>query len=337
MAETTGAKPTVVITNKPFAETVSYLEAHCRVVANDDVEPWSRTELIHHLEGARAMMAFMPDTVDGALLDACPDLAVISCALKGYDNFDLDACRERGVIVTFVPDLLTAPTAELAVGLTIGLARNVRAGDAYIRKHGFHGWRAHLYGKGLDGSTVGLLGAGAVGAATAERLQGFGCRLLYVDSRPLGPGEERRLNMTEVDIDALYADSDIIIVCLPLTAKTRHMVDARAIGRMKPGAHLVNISRGSVVDEAAVAAALESGHLAGYAADVFELEDWALAGRPREVDPRLLEPGAPTLFTPHIGSGVTQVRMEIERQAADNILHFLSGEIPDEAMAKAVG
>ena len=325
--------PKVVISNKPFAETIAYLEPRCRVVANADVEVWSDAQLLAHLKDATAMMAFMPDTVDERLLAACPQLKMISCALKGCDNFDLGACARHGVLVAVVPDLLTIPTAELAVGLTIGLARNVRAGDRLVRGGRFKGWRAHLYGTGLHGSVVGLLGCGAVGRATAERLAGFGCEIRYFERTPLVEEEERRLSVTYAELDSLLSSSDVVIVCLPLNPETRHLVDGERIRQMKPGAHLVNISRGSVVDERAVAEALEAGHLAGYAADVFELEDWALSGRPRSIDRRLLEPGAATLFTPHIGSAVDDARREIERQAAHHILQFLDGETPDGAIA----
>ena len=324
--------PTVVITNKPYPETIEHLAPHCRVVVNTEIAPWGADQLIAHLQGATAMMAFMPDSVDGPMLDRCPDLKFVSCALKGYDNFDLDACSSRGVLVAAVPDLLTIPTGELAVGLAIGLARNVPAGDAYVRGGRFAGWRAHLYGKGLDGSLVGLVGAGAVGRAVAERFAGFGCRLQYFDDRELTADEERRLGLTRTPLVELLASSDFVIVCLPLNPGTRHLIDARAIADMKPGVHVINISRGSVVDEAAIADAIERGHLAGYAADVFELEDWALADRPRAIDPRLLAYGAPTLFTPHLGSGVVRVRKAIEHEAAEHILQFLRGETPSGAI-----
>ena len=117
------------------------------------------------------MMAFMPDVVDESFLDACPSLKMISCALKGYDNFDQNACARRGISITFVPDLLTKPTAELAVGLTIALARNMRAGDRHVRSNGHRGWRAHLYGKSLNGSVVGLLGVGAARLFNSLELQ----------------------------------------------------------------------------------------------------------------------------------------------------------------------
>ena len=326
------AKPKVVITNRPFQETIAFLEPHCNVAANSEVDIWSKPKMKAELRDATAMMAFMPDVVDGSFLAACPNLKMISCALKGYDNFDQKACARRDIVVTFVPDLLTEPTAELAVGLTIALARNMRAGDWHVRSNSHNGWRAHLYGKSLNGSVVGLLGFGAVGRATAVRLSGFGCQILYFDRSPLLVKEEQYFSAVSTTLDSLLESSDFILVCLPLNTATRHLIDVARIGQTKPGSYLVNISRGSVVDEKAVADALEDGHLAGYAADVFEFEDLALLDRRREIDPRLLAPGAPTVFTPHIGSAVTSVRKDIELQAARNIVQFLRGETPEDVI-----
>ena len=330
------AQPKVVITNKPFQETIAFLEPHCNVVVNSNVEIWSKSKMMAELRDATAMMAFMPDVVDESFLDACPSLKMISCALKGYDNFDQNACARRGISITFVPDLLTKPTAELAVGLTIALARNMRAGDRHVRSNGHRGWRAHLYGKGLCDSTVGVLGFGAVGRATAIRLSGFGCQILYYDRAPLSAQEEQNFSAVQTNLDNLLESSDFILVCLPLNTTTRHLVDAERIEQMKPGSFLVNISRGSVVNEKAVADALDNGHLAGYAADVFEFEDLALVDRSREIDARLLTPDAPTVFTPHIGSAVNSVRREIELQAARNIVQFLRGEIPEGVILEPV-
>ena len=217
----------------------------------------------------------MPDRVDAAFLKQCPRLKVIACALKGFDNFDVEACTDAGVWVTIAPDLLTNPTAELAVGLAIALARRLREGDALMRSGTFKGWRPVLYGKGLDQSVVGIVGMGAVGRAIAARLAGFGCRILGVD-----PGRDMPDGVTAADLDVALAASDYLILAVPLTPATFHLIGREALKRMKPGALLVNIGRGSVVDEAAVADALDGGALGGYAADVFEMEDWALREPP---------------------------------------------------------
>ncbi len=275
---------------------------------------------------ADAMMAFMPDRVDQAFLAAAPRLKVIACALKGFDNFDVAACTRAGVWVSIVPDLLTAPTAELAIGLALGLGRHLREGDGFVRSGAFQGWRPVLYGTGLAGSTVAILGLGRLGSAIAARLAGFGCRLIGHDEAAAGPATVAPVGLAEA-----LSEADLVIVALPLTDGTRHMIDARALARMKPGALLVNVGRGSTVDEAAVADALCAGRLGGYAADVFALEDWALDDRPRAIDPRLLAHPR-TLFTPHLGSAVTQVRAEIAMAAALNIADALAGRHPRDAV-----
>lgn len=312
-------RPHILATARIFPETRAALEALGTVEANAGTEPWPEAGRRARAARATALLAFMTDRVDEAFLAAAPDLRIVACALKGADNFDLAACRARGVAVSLVPDLLTAPTAELAIGLAIGLGRHLRAGDAAVRGGGFEGWRPVLYGQGLDGATVAVLGLGALGAAIAARLAPFGCRLLGVDpARAAPPGVEA------VPLDAALEAADLVIAALPLTPGTLHLLDGPRIARMRPGALLVNIGRGSAVREAAVADALAAGHLGGFAADVFELEDWALEARPRAIDQRLLAHPR-TLFTPHLGSAVEGVRRAIELRAAANIADVLAG------------
>jgi phosphonate dehydrogenase len=318
--------PRILVTNWAYPATLQRLVAIGTVDANPDRTVWPQREIIRRAAQADAVMAFMPDRVDADFLGQCPRLRVVACALKGFDNFDVEACSAAGVWLAIVPDLLTEPTAELAVGLAIGLGRMIRDGDAIVRSGAFEGWRPVLYGVGLDRSTVTIVGMGHVGCAIAQRLSGFGCRLLVVDPRADMPA-----GVTGHDLDGALADSDFVILAAPLTDATHHIVDRGTIAAMKPGALLINIGRGSVVDEAAVADALQSGALGGYAADVFEMEDWALPGRPTTIDPRLREHPR-TLFTPHLGSAVERVRRAIELRAADNIVDVLAGKRPRDAI-----
>ena len=325
--------PKVVITNWVHPEVIKFLEPHCTLTANPSREPWSQQQVLEQVEDAVALMTYMPDTVNDAFLRQCSQLRIIACALKGYDNFDVEACTRRGVWLTIVPDLLSVPAAELTVGLLIGLARHVHEGDHFIRSGAFRGWRPLLYGTGLAGSTVGVFGMGAIGKAIAQRLHGFGCgALLYYDERRLDPVAEQRLGLTCAPFRELVAQSDFLIISVPLSEQTHHKIDDAVLKAMKPGAFLVNIARGSVVDEQAVADALATGHLAGYAADVFELEDWARADRPRNIPQLLLAQKDKTLLTPHLGSAVHRVRMQIEREAARSIVQVLQGQRPDGAV-----
>jgi lactate dehydrogenase-like 2-hydroxyacid dehydrogenase len=260
----TGRHPRAVVTNWVHAEVLEYLSAHADVMANDTREPWSPDEVRARAREADGLMAFMPDRVDDAFLAACPRLRIVACALKGYDNFDVEACTRRGVWLTVVPDLLTVPTAELAVALLLAVSRHVLTGDRGIRSAGFRGWRPRLYGRGLAGSTVGLVGMGKVGRAIAERLAAFQPRMVY--------------------------------------------------------------------HEEAVADALADGRLAGYAADVFEMEDWARPDHPPAIASRLLADERRTVFTPHLGSAVDDARRAIALAAAHDLVAVFDGRPPEGAV-----
>lgn len=324
-------KPRIVITHRVHDSILASLEPHCELITNQSPTSLPADSVKARAATADAMMAFMPDRVNEEFLVACPNLKVIGAALKGFDNFDVDACTRHGVWLTFIPDLLTVPTAELTVGLTIGLIRQMRAADDFVRSGNFQGWQPRFYGLGIDGSTIGIVGMGAIGKAVAERLRGWGARVVYSQPEALPATEEDARGLTRLNLDDLLASSDIVILALSLNEQTLHTINRERLLRMKQGAFLVNPCRGSVVDEQAVLQSLKSGHLEGYAADVFEMEDWAREDRPKQIDPALLaHPN--TLFTAHTGSAVRSVRLAIEQRAADNILQALKGERPRDAI-----
>lgn len=325
-------KPKIVITHWVHDDVLEYLAPHFELITNQTFESLPRNEVVSRAGDADGIMVFMPDSVDVELLDACPKLQVVSAALKGYDNFDVPACTERGIWFTMVPDLLTIPTAELTVGLMIAVGRNMLPGDTYIREHELHGWRPRFYGIGLDGSCVGIIGLGAVGRAVARQLSGFECDLIYHDKRRLEVNEEAALKVKYRELDDLLTESDFVCVILPMTNDTQYFIDQPQLAKMKTGAYLINTGRGSTVNELAVAEALENGQLGGYAADVFEFEDWARADRPREIPSRLLDMRDKTIFTPHIGSAVDKVRHVIAMEAARNLVSAFNGETPDGAI-----
>jgi phosphonate dehydrogenase len=327
-------KPLVVVTSPVFPETVAFLAQHCTLERNEQVEPWPYEEVRRRCANAEGLLAFMTDKVDAAFLDHCPSLRVIACALKGWDNFDIEACARKGLWVTAVPDLLTEPTAELALLLALALGRNLLQGDRLVRTGSFRGWRAQLYGSGLAGSTIGIAGAGRVGRAIAARLAGFApARILYYDRMRLDAAEERSLRMEHAGWDELLVNSDTLFLALPLTDDTHHLMNRDALQRIRPGCLVVNAGRGSVADECAVADALREGRLGGYAADVFEFEDWARPGRRRDV-PHALLAHPQTVFTPHLGSAVVDVRRRIELAAAHNLAVALSGHEPPDVVAR---
>src|SRR5579872_421998 len=214
------ARPKIVVTHWVHPEILHLLGAECDLVANRSTESLPPEQLLERARKARGILAFMPDRIGADFLDQCPDLEIIAGAFKGFDNIDIEACTRRQVRVTIVPDLLTEPTAELAVALLLGVCRRLREGDTLVRSGSFKGWRPILYSAGLGGRTVGLVGMGAVGQAIAARLGGFGCRLLYQDSRPLPPERERELRLERAELQDLLARSDHVVLALPLTPET---------------------------------------------------------------------------------------------------------------------
>ena len=317
-------RPRIVVTQRIHSEVAALLESEGELLVNPAPEPWPDAELRAHAALADALMVFMPDHIDEAFLAGCPRLKVIAAALKGYDNFDVEACTRRSIWFTIVPDRLTEPTAELALALMLALARNVLPGDRLIRSGQFRGWRPMLYGRSLYGAIVGIIGYGAVGKALACLLQPFQARVLTYDT-----------NDEPAALDCLLRESDFVVPLLPLTPSTLHFLNADRLRAMKPGSFLVNVGRGSVVDEQAVASAIASGHLGGYAADTFEMEDWARPDRPTEIAGGLLASDR-TVFTPHLGSAVGEARLEIERLAAMSIVQALRGHIPERAVNSAI-
>jgi phosphonate dehydrogenase len=325
-------RPKVVVSSKVDPESLKLLAPYAEINANEMREPWSRRELAMHAEDAYGIIAFMTDAVDEVLLRSCPSLRIVAGALKGHDNFDVDACTRRGVWVTVCPDLLTEPTADLTIGLLLSLSRNLTKGDRLVRRGEFRGWRPVLFGTGLQGAAVGILGMGAVGQAIARRLKGFGCRLSYFDSRPLSIEDEHSLCIERGSLKSIAAQSDVLILALPLTDRTVKLVDRKLLSCMKPSCLLINPARGSLVDEDAVADAIEAGRLGGYAADVFAFEDIARADRPATIPARLIADDHRTILTPHLGSAVASVRREIVDEAARNIVDSIEGRSPRGAI-----
>lgn len=326
----------VVVTNRMDPAALELLRANFKVVANTDEQPWTREELLTRAENASGVVAFMTDRMDDAFLSKCPHLKIVSCALKGYDNFDVEAFKRRGVWLSIVPDLLSMPTAELTVGLMIAAARTFHRGDRFVRSGNFRGWRAIWSGSAISGSVVGIVGMGSLGGAIARCLKGFDAQIVYHDVRQVSSDQLKEPNLTRVEFDELLSRSDFIVLAAPLLPQTTHIIDSRALTLIKHGAILINTARGSLVDEEAVAEALKSGVLSAYAADVFELEDQIRPSRPLKISPQLLDSDR-TIFTPHIGSAIPTVRREIELFAANSIVQFFDGVRPPPGAVFQVG
>jgi len=269
----------------------------------------------------RGIVALLTDRIDGALLARTPRLAVVGNVAVGVDNVDLSACAARGVVVTNTPDVLTEATADLAFGLLLAAARRICEGDRIVRAGGWTGWTpTYLLGARVHGMQLGIVGLGRIGKAVARRARGFGMQVGYSGRRREPEPIERALGATWVpDLDELLARSDAVTIHVPLTSETRHLISRERLARMQPGSILVNTARGPIVDEAALADALEHGPLGAAGLDVFEAE-------PR-IHPALLA-RANAVLAPHIGSADRPTREAMASTAAANVIRVLRGEPP---------
>ena len=313
-------KSKVVITHRVDPRIIRTLETSFHVITNQTSHTLDRSEILARCSDAVGLMVFMPDSIDEDFLCQCPRLKTIAGALRGYDNFDIDACRSHGVNFTIVPDLLAQPTAELALALVLALGRRLLEGDDYMRSGEFHGWRPQLYSFGVMKRRIGVVGMGRLGRAFTRVVSGLDCTVKYYDQQQLNPDLHQELGVEYLNFESLLKWSDYLVMMLPLTESTHHLINKDSLSLLKRGSFLVNVGRGSTVDEIAVADSLDSGLLAGYAADVFEMEDWVREDRPNAINSRLIESKSNTFFTPHVGSAVSDIRYEIELEAAQSLL-----------------
>jgi lactate dehydrogenase-like 2-hydroxyacid dehydrogenase len=311
-------RPRVVVARTLPAAGIGLLEERFDVDAGQlriDLD-----DLRRRIAGAAALVADPTVPVDGPLLDAAgPSLRVVANFAVGYDNVDLEACRERGVTFTNTPDVLTNATAELAVALMLATARRLGEAERMLRAGDWRGWDpGQLLGRELAECRIGIVGLGRIGCRVAELLRGFGSPLGYW-SRSRRPEAERELELQYMEQDELFGESDVVTLHVALTDQTRHMIDAAALERFKPGAILVNTARGGLVDSEALAAALRDGRLGGAGLDVFEYEP--------AVPPELLELENAVLV-PHIGSATSTARNAMATLAARNVIAVLAGDEP---------
>jgi glyoxylate reductase len=305
-------RPVVIVSEALPEAWVAPLAAECELVVG--VEQASAAQR----RQARALLSMLTLSVDVALLDRLPALEIVSNMAVGVDNVDVPACTARGIAVGNTPGVLTDATADLTWALLLASARRLDEAARDAREGRWQRWSpAGWLGADLRAATLGIVGMGKIGYAVAERARGFGVRVIY-NSRSRHPEAEDELGASWRDLDALLAESDFLSLHCPLTEQTRQLIDADALARMKPTAHLINTSRGPVVDQAALVRALESGALGGAALDV--------------TDPEPLPPGH-VLYTtprclviPHIGSATHGTRRRMAHLACENVLAGLAGE-----------
>ena len=281
---------------------------------------WSRDEFLERIRGCHGVGCMLSERWDAEAFNAAGDqLRVVANYAVGYNNIDLEEGRRRGVWVTNTPDVLTDATADIAWALLMAAARCMGAAERSLRAGEFHGWEPNGFlGVGLVGRTLGIIGAGRIGTATARRARGWDMQVLY-SHHSEKPDFERATGGRRVELDVLLAESDFISLHVPLTPETRHMIGTREFGLMKPTAVLVNTARGPVVDEAALVEALRAKQIFAAGLDVYEDEPRLAAGL-AELDNAVL--------LPHIGSGTEQTRSVMGGLMATNIIAALRGEAP---------
>jgi lactate dehydrogenase-like 2-hydroxyacid dehydrogenase len=309
----------ILVSQRIIPEVVEQARAHAEVDYRDEDGPLSTPDLIGRLEGAQGVVCLSTDRIGPDVLSV-PGLRVVSNIAVGFNNVDVPAATERGVVVTNTPGVLDETTADLAVSLVLSGARRIVESDRWLREGRWKSWTFFDWlGADVHGKTLGVVGFGRIGQAVARRGRGFGMSILYTQRRQANASVEAALGARYVDKTTLLAESDFVTLHCPLTAETTHYIDAAALARMKAGAFLINTSRGPVVDEKALVAALEAKRLAGAGLDVFEREpavEAALIGMPNVV------------LTPHIGSATVDTRLKMASLAMDNCVAVVTGRRP---------
>ena len=291
--------------------------------------PLAEEELVERVKGVDALFSLLTDRIDGDLIDAAgPQLKIISNYAVGFDNVSVKEATDRGVVVTNTPsDEVNESVAEHAWALMLVLARRIVEADEATRKGAYKGWEPNIFlGVNMVGKTLGIVGLGRIGSKVVLRAKGWGMRVLY-NKRTRDEKAEKELGVEYAKLNDLFARSDFVTLHVPLTDKTRHMINKDALAKMKKGAYLINTSRGPVVDEHDLVDALRSGHLAGAALDVFDNEP--------NINPELIGMEN-VVLTPHIASATWEARDKMGEQAVEAILDTFAGKKPENLVNEEV-
>jgi glyoxylate reductase len=318
------SKPKVFCTRPLFEAARNLLNQHFDVDYWTVPERVSRDELLKRVADADGLICLLTEKVNDELLSAAPKLRIAATVSVGYDNIDVAACTRHKVIATNTPGVLDDTTADFAWTLLMAVARRVVEGERWMRAGTWNGWDLdQLLGTDIWGKTLGILGFGRIGRGVARRAQGFAMRVIYSDAVRAPAETENELRAEFVDREKLFRESDFISVHVPLLPDTRHLISEKTLAQMKPTAFLINTSRGPVVDEAALAAALAARKIAGAALDVFENEPRVHPGLVGRDD---------VVLTPHIASASIETRTKMAVMAANNVIAVFTGQRPPNAL-----
>lgn len=313
-------KPKILVTREVFDDTLDYLREHCTVVDNQADVPYMPQTLAAALADCEGLVCALTDRVDAALLAAAPKLKAVANIAVGYNNIDVQACTARRVLATNTPGVLDDSTADLAWTLMLGTARRITEVERRIRAGEWTGWRLKQWlGVDVHHATLGIVGMGRIGQAIARRALGFEMNVLYHNRKRIAPELEARCNARYASLEELLAQSDFVLLQVPYSPQTHHLIGAAQIAKMKPGAILINSTRGGVVDDSALVEALKNGVIRGAGLDVYENEP--------KLNPGFLQLDN-VVLAPHIGSSTEATRRAMAMLAARNLVAALGGAMP---------
>lgn len=313
-------KPKVLLTRKILPEALEYLKDRTDYEIGGAGRTMTKKEIIEKIHDKKGMLSQLVDDIDKEIIDSGPSLKIIANCAVGYNNIDHKYAREKGILVTNTPGVLTETTADLTWALILAVARRIPQADRFTRDKKYRGWELELFlGKEITGKRLGIIGMGRIGKAVALRAQAFRMEIIYSDPHPLNPAKERKYNASLIPLDELLSSADIITIHATLTPQTYHLISREKIGLMKKNAILINVARGPIIDEKALSEALEKAQIWGAGLDVFEREP--------EIEEKLLALDNVVLL-PHIGSATYETRLKMAMMAAINLIQGLKGERP---------
>ncbi|HKQ30605.1 MAG TPA: D-glycerate dehydrogenase [Burkholderiales bacterium] len=309
-------KPRILITREVFTETLDLLSQHFEVTSNQSDGVFTPDELAAQLADKQGALTTLTDRIDALLLERCPGVKALCNIAVGYNNIDIAACSARKVMVTNTPGVLDDSTADFAWALMLACARRITEAEAWLRRGEWQGWKLKQFlGRDVHHATLGIVGMGRIGQAVAKRARGFDMTVLYHNRKRVDETIERELNARYVALDELLARADFVMLQVPYSRETHHLIGAKEIARMKSTAILVNVARGGVVDDAALIHALQQRQIAGAGLDVYE-------GEPK-LNPGFLDL-ANVVLAPHIASSTEATRREMAMTAARNLVAALT-------------
>jgi gluconate 2-dehydrogenase len=309
-------KPRILVTREVFSEVLDYLEQHFEVTSNQADLPFSPDALAKALSDKAGALTVLTDRIDAALLARCPNLKVVCNIAVGYNNIDVKACRDAGVMATNTPGVLDDSTADFTWALILAATRRVTEAEAYVRAGAWKGWKLKQFlGVDVHHATLGILGLGRIGQAVARRARGFEMNVMYHEPKRMPLDVEKACGAAYVNFDELLSRADILTIHVPYSSATHHLVGTAEIAKMKPTAVLIHAARGGVVEDAALIAALKRRTIAAAGLDVFENEP--------ALNPEFLKL-ANVVMTPHIASSSTTTRRNMAMLAAENLVAALT-------------